>query len=206
MNGWWNNTDPLIRFFFRAALFFSEFFVWQLISALMGLGADDFDADTDGDVGGDADHTYDHFEDGAHADAVETSVTFRLLSMRSIITFFTLFCWGSALYLQNGESLRRAMGLATAWGMAGMLSIALIFYAMKKMSETGNIKLSSCVGKSGSVYLDIPESGFGEIRITVSEVVSYIKARSKNGNALEANTPVKVVRQLGLNTVEVEKV
>ena len=103
--GFLSGLDVPVKFFYSAALFFSVFFVWQLISALIGLGADDFDADTDGDVGGggDVDHTYDHFEDGAEADDVGTSVDFKLLSLRSIITFFTLFFWGAALYVDKAK-------------------------------------------------------------------------------------------------------
>jgi hypothetical protein len=133
-------------------------------------------------------------------------MSFKLLSVRSIITFFTLFTWGSALYLDRGESLTKAMGISTAWGLAGMVGVALIFWAMKKMTYTGTKKLSSCVGTEGTVYLNIPENGFGEVKVTVSEVVTHVKARSVDGKALEANTPVRVTRLLDQTSVFVEPV
>ncbi len=193
MTEWWESLARITQIFYGVAVFFSVFFVWQLISALMGLDGDD------ADDGGDSD-----FEDGVDEDAMETTVAFKLLSVRSIITFCTLFSWGGALYLNRGEPMTRALGLSAIWGLAGMFSVSLIFWAMKKLTYTGTKKLSSCVGTTGTVYLDIPEKGFGEIKATVSGVVTNVKARSASGTPLPANTPVRIVRTLGQTSVEVE--
>ena len=159
-------------------------------------------------MGGDGgmDHTYDNFEHGAELDSGETVAAFKVLSIRSLIAFFTLFSWGAALYLDRGDALGQALGYSTLWGLAGMLSVALIFYAMRKLAETGTAQLSSCVGGVGTVYLDIPEEGFGEIKVAVSGVSSHVKARAAGGKALKAHTPIKVTRLLGQNSVEVDHV
>lgn len=220
MADWWNNLSDINQIFYGVAVFFSVFFLWQLIAMLLGLGGDEVDAgadaDVDADVGGDADMdgnvdlegdaAADQFEHGAQADAAETMTAFKLLSIRSIITFFTLFTWGTALYLNNGLDLTRALIYGIGWGLAGMFIVALLFYWMRKLTETGNIKLGSCIGTLGTVYLDIPEGGFGEVRVTVSGHVSYVKARAAGAAALKSNTPVRVSRRLGQNTVEVEPV
>ena len=105
--------------------------------------------------------------------------------------------------MSQGETVSRALIYGTLWGLAGMFIIALLFFLMKKMTYTGTKKLASCVGTTGVVYLDIPESGTGEVRVTVSNVVSYVKAREKDGLGLKANTPIKVVRLIGQTMVEV---
>jgi hypothetical protein len=62
------------------------------------------------------------------------------------------------------------------------------------------------VGSEGTVYLDIPAQRTGEIRVTVSDAVSHVKARAAGGAALVAGTPVRVLRLLDPMTVEVEPV
>lgn len=212
MTEWWNNLTQLTRIFYGAAAFFSVFFVWQLIAAIIGLegddgSVDDVDAADGADaVEGDIDHTYDSFEDGAETDAAETTMSFKLLSIRSIITFFTLFTWGSALYLNRGDGLSRAMGISAIWGLVGMLSVALIFWAMRKMTQSGTSNLNTCVGTDGTVYVDIPEGGFGEVKVSVSDVVTHVKARAADGASIPANTAVHVVKRTGKTTVSVEPI
>ena len=209
MSGWWGELTKLNQAFYGAAAFFSVFFVWQLIAALMGLDTDEADADADVDLDADGgveldhDATYDEFEQGAEGDAMESTAAFKLLSIRSIITFFTLFTWGTALYMSQGDATARAMGLGTIWGLAGAFIIALLIYMMKKLTHTGTKSLRTCVGTAGTVYLEIPEDGVGEVRVTVSGVVSYVKAREKDGKGLKPNVPVRVRRLLGQAMVEV---
>lgn len=198
MDAWWDGLSRVNQFFFCAAGFFSVFFVWQLIMALIGL-ADDGDADIDGSHG-DADMD----DADGDSDSSDSVVAFRLVSIRSIITFFTLFTWGTALYLQGGDSLGKAMGISSIWGLAGMVSIALVIFLLLKLVHTGTKNLNTCVGTDGAVYLDIPAKGTGEVRVMVSDVVTYVDARSSDGKALKAGTPIRVVKRLGQTIVQVE--
>jgi len=205
MTAWWDSLTAVTRGFYSAAAFFSVFFVWQLIAALMGLddeGGDDmadgadFDTDVDADI--------DDFEAGADVDSTATVVAFRLLSIRAIITFCTLFSWGCALYLSRGEGLSRAMGISSLWGLAGMCSVACLLWLLPKLAHTGTKRIATTLGAHGTVYLDIPEGGQGEVRIAVSDVMSFVKARARDGNAIKSGTPVVVTRVLGQATVEVD--
>lgn len=198
MQEWWGNLAGLTQFFYGMAAFFSVFFLWQIAGAFMGLTGDDMDLDgggdsIDGPVGID------------HHDVVESSQAFRVLSLRSIVTFFTLFSWGSALYTSDGMPVVKAMGLSSVWGIVGMLAIAFIFWGMGKLTETGTKDIASSKGQAGTVYLDIPADGFGEIKTTVSGVVEHLKARSVAGEALPAGTQVRVVQVVDQAWVGVEK-
>jgi hypothetical protein len=205
MNEWWDGLTAINQGFYMAAVFFGVFFVWQLISVLLGLSTDDSDMDADVDADADFDHdgTYDEFEHGAETDAAETVSAFKLLSLRSIVTFFTLFSLGGALYMDNDLTVARSLTLATIWGLAGMICVAGIFCMLKKLAETGTAKIATCVGASGTVYLDIPTDGLGEVKVTVSNISSHVKARGIGGKAFSANTPIRVVRLIGPRTVEV---
>lgn len=198
MQEWWVNLAGSTQFFYGMAAFFSVFFLWQMIGAFLGL---------DGDApGGDADFgDIDTPDDFDHSDVIESSQAFKVLSLRSIITFFTLFSWGSALFTADGIPVPKAMGISSLWGLAGMLAIAGIFYFMAKMTETGTKDILSCKGSIGTVYLDIPANGFGEIKITVSGAIENVKAQSLSGEALPAGTPVRVVRVIDQMLVGVEK-
>jgi hypothetical protein len=204
MNEWWESLSSVNRGFYMVATGFGVLFVWQLIASFIGLGGDDMDADMDSDVELDHDATYDDFEHGAEGDAIESLSSFKVLSVRSVITFFTLFTWGTALYLNNGLLLSKALMYGTAWGVVGMLIVAWLFYMLKKMSETGNINLSSCIGATGTVYINIPENGQGEIKVLVSKVSTHVKARGAGGKALDANTVVKVLKRIGEDVFEVD--
>jgi membrane-bound ClpP family serine protease len=157
--------------------------------------ADFSDVDLDADVPDDIDH----------ADVIESSQAFKILSLRSIITFFTLFSWGSALYSADGVDLVKAMGISTIWGLVGMFAIALIFWGMGKLTETGTKDVATAKGKIATVYLDIPANGFGEIRTAVSGAVEHVRARSVNGESLPAGTQVRVVKVISQTLVGVEK-
>jgi hypothetical protein len=206
MTVWWDNLSAINRGFFCAAAFFSIFFLWQMLAALFGLGDEDGgdDASGHGDVDGDVDSHMDNFDSGADSDSSATVVAFKLVSIRAIITFCTLFTWGSALYLSRGDGLGRSMGVSAIWGLAGMGSVALLLSLLPKLAHTGTKRIASSLGAEGTVYLDIPEGGQGEIRVAVSGVVSYVKARETSGNALKAGTPIIVKRIINETTVAVE--
>jgi membrane protein implicated in regulation of membrane protease activity len=217
--GWWSGLSSANKVFFCIAFFFSALFLWQFVMTLIGLagsGADtELDADTDAGVDMDADahadFEADHAGDldgDAHAEAVEvtahdTTVSFKLLSIRSIITGGMLFGWAGALYLFNGTPLRAALLYAVAWAVAGALVIAVLMYLMRHLQETGTPRLATCVGQPATVYMDIPASGAGKVRAVVSGAVSFIPARTADGQPMKAGTPVRVTRLLDTSTVEV---
>ncbi|OGV62818.1 MAG: hypothetical protein A2283_02620 [Lentisphaerae bacterium RIFOXYA12_FULL_48_11] len=190
----WEGLQPLNHWFFIAAAFFSVFFVWQIMMAFFGLGVDT-DMDTD-------------LETGIHHDSVDDATdsvaAFKLLSVRSIIAFFTLFTWAGALYMSKGVSVTPSMGYAVIWGLGAMFMVSLLVYGMRKMTETGNIDINKCIGNTGNVYLDIPANGNGEIRMLCSGIMTHLKARSNNGTAIKTGASVKVTKISGPNSVEVE--
>lgn len=196
MQAWWGNLSGVTQLFYGMATFFSVFFLWQIAASFLGLSGDEMSlGDSVDDPTGAADHP----------DVVEASQAFRVLSLRSIITFFTLFSWACALYTTGGRSVIQAMGIGAAWGIAGMLAIAGIFYAMGKLTETGTTNIASCKGQPGIVYLNIPASGVGEIKIEVNGTFYHLKAQSANGTAIPAGTPVRVVQIMDSTLVKVEK-
>ena len=205
--GWWSGLSSTNKAFFCFAFFFSALFLWQFVMTLIGLagsGTDtELDADTDADVDMDADMDMDADAEAVEVTAHETTVSFKLLSIRSIITGGMLFGWAGALYLYDGTPLKTALLYAVAWALAGALVIAVLMYLMRHLQETGTPRLATCVGQPATVYMDIPASGTGKVRTLVSGAVSFVPARAADGQPMTAGTPVRVTRLLDASTVEV---
>ena len=192
---WWQTLEPVNQWFYIAATFFGVFFIWQMIGAFMGLGSqDDLDVDTHVDPSA-AHHTPD--------DAQDSVMAFKLISIRSVVAFFTLFSWAGALYMSSGTAPLRATLYGLLWGLAGMLAVAGIVHGMRRMTETGNLRLATCVGAVGTVYLDIPGAGQGEVRMLCSGVMTHLKARAAGSGGLKAGTRVRVERLIGADMIEV---
>ena len=215
MFDWFSALSTANQVFFGIAALFSALFLWQLIMTIIGLagGESDIDADVHADVG-EMDHgdlVHGGLEHGtaegheAAVDAADTAGSFRLLSLRSIITGGMMFGWAGALYMYNGVALSLALLYSLVWALAGMFVIALLFYFMRRMQETGTRQLATAVGERGTVYMDIPAGGTGKVRTVVSGTVSFVDARSADREALKAGTPVRVRRLLDPSTIEVEK-
>jgi len=207
MMEWWNNLTALNQFFFGGAAFFTLIFLWQFVGMLIGLShGGDFDMHVDAanaGVDAGADVHVDSLEAHSMHDAVESTVAFHILSVRAILAFFTLFTWAGALYLNIGKSTSQIIILAVAWGVAGWVVVAVLLHWLRKMAETGTRRLSTALGQDGTVYMDIPAGGQGEVRVAVSGVVSMVKARAAGGLAIKAGSPVTITRLLDINCVEV---
>ena len=218
MSEWWAGLTTANQCFYGAAGVFSMFFILQLIALLVGMGGEDVDVDADVDVdidadvdmdmdaGADIDADVDVGDEFSPSDAVESTAAFRLISLRSIVAFCTLFSWAGALYLNHGVELGTALLYALLWGLVAMVGAAALVNLMRRMAETGTSKVASCLGTMGTVYYNIPADGTGEVRVTVSGVLSHLKARAAGGEAVKAGTPVRVTRILGPAAVEVQTI
>ncbi len=194
MTAWWSTLQPLNQWFYVAAAVCSVFFLWQLIAAIAGLSGGH-------DVDSSAEPSWEH--QTTH-DAADSVATFRLLSVRSVIAFFTLFSWGGALYLNQHIPAGRAVLYALVWGLAAMVLVSLTFHLLRRMAATGDMQIATCVGQTGTVYLDIPVGGDGEVRLLCSGIMTHFKARLTNSAAAKAGTKVRIVRVTGANSLEVE--
>jgi len=198
----------ITQVFYIAASFFSLILIWQFVASLIGLSGGEMDVDgaMDADFDMDVADAADAIDATDAADALDTLEAFRLFSIRAILAFCTLFFWAGAMYLDQGKETHIAMAYAFGWGLAAWFVMTLLINWMRKLAETGNPQIASCVGTRGSVYMDIPADGIGKVRVTVSGAISMVTARSKGTVAIEAGKPVEVLRKIDDFTVEVTAV
>lgn len=192
---WWSALAPLNQWFFIAAAFFSVFLIWQLIASIIGLGGGEFVVDSHADAA---------WEHHSPDDALQTVIAFKLFSVRSILAFFTLFTWAGGLYMSRGVALSSALLYAILWGAVAMVVVSGMLYLLRHLTDTGTMKIATCVGQTGTVYLDIPAGGDGEVRVMCSGVMTHLKARTADGSAIKAGAAVQILKTTGPNSVEVQ--
>jgi hypothetical protein len=207
---WWQQLSGLNKIFFASAFFFSILAIWQFIASIVGMG---------GHAHGHLHHTghvhhsaSTHTHSGqAHHGASQphsghsvTRTPFTVVSLQSIIAFGTLFSWAGALYLMEKVHAAFAILFGFGWGLAAMFAVSIVLYWLLNLEEIGNIKLADALGEEGIVYIDVPAEGFGQVRVTVDGVVSYVRARSRTGELLVRGAKVRVVGIVDDKTIEVE--
>ncbi len=206
----------MTQVFLLGAVFFSVVSSGQLIAMLFGVGHihghldhvggmhhADLSTHHLGSSSGGAGHSHAAHPHGAH-DAEESAFTF--VSIRSLMAFGTLFCWSGALYLMGGTHPAWAIGFSVVWGLLGMLVVSYLMYRLLNLEEIGNIDLETALFEEGTVYIGIPSNGTGQVRIKVSGVISYVKARSKTREPVSRGTKVRVIGISDQSVIEVEPI
>jgi membrane protein implicated in regulation of membrane protease activity len=169
------------------ALIGTVFFLLRIVLMLAGMGDHGFDFDHDVDV---------NHPDSGHS--------FEILSIQSIAAFAMGFGWGAFAGLKSGFSPVgvNLVGLGAGVGMVWLLAIAL--RAMADLQTSGNIPLTSAIGKEGDVYVTVPgTAGRGQVRLTVDERQRFYDAVAEE--TLPTGTRVRVVKVNDDNTLMVAK-
>ncbi len=90
------------------------------------------------------------------------------------------------------------------WGVVAMFVVSVALYWLLHLEETGNIRIADALGEEGTVYIEVPPEGLGQVRVTVDGIVSHIRARCRSGESLIRGTKVRVVGIIDEKTIEVE--
>jgi hypothetical protein len=169
-------------------------FILRVIMLFLGGDTGDTPADATFDAGGDI--------AGDHVDA---DISFKLLSVQGLTSFFMMFGLVGLALLKAGL----AVFLTVLGGMlAGLVTVAisgLIFTQMKRLQSEGTINIQNTVGAEGSVYLTIPQHGTGQVQIIAQGSLKIFDAVSKNKTMIATGETIQVVGVAGGNTLIVEK-
>jgi hypothetical protein len=152
---WWNTLSGAEQIFWSISIVFSILFIIQFVLSLVGL---DFDSDTDTDIDTDTTVESDYSLDPE----------FSLLSIRSIIAFFTFFGWTGVLMLNAGTSTTTALIISTIVGFTAMFLVGYMLFSFAKLSQEGNVDLSEALFNTGEVYLTIPQKTGGKGKVHLS--------------------------------------
>ncbi len=186
---WWGPLSSTEKVFWSISLIFSVLFLIQFVLSLIGL-----DFNTDADV------------DGVHVPSdTGLDTDFTILSVRSIIAFFTFFGWTGVLIIGRGGSIWTVIIFSVLAGIAAMFIVGYMMFQFSKLTEAGNADLKDTLYQTGEVYLSIPanKNGHGKIHIKLQGAIKEFDAVT-DGDALPTGSAVKVVEVLDRNLLLVE--
>jgi len=178
-----------LRIYWFLAAFGSAFFVISAVLLLFGIGGDSSDCDIDGD--GIAD---------IHADV--GSFDFHLISLRTILAFFTMFGWSGVLFGNRGWI---GFLIALAAGIFTMVIVALLIAGILKLQQNGTVSNRTFVGLTGTVYMRISggKDAWGKVTISLSDCTREITAIADE--PLETGTSVVLTEYFGKDIFKVKR-
>jgi len=136
----------------------------------------------------------------------DADVSFKLLSLQGLTSFFMMFgLVGLALLKADLYVLITLVG-GIAAGLVSVALTGLLFTQMKRLQTDGTINIQSTVGSEGSVYLNIPKEGNGQVQIIAQGSLKIFDAMSKSKTAIATGEKVRVVGVATGNTLIVEKI
>ena len=154
-------------------------------------------------IGGDADD----IPDAGDADgSIHDDAGLGLISARTVIPFFAGFGWTGVICLKNGLGMVAAVTIALAAGLALMFAVYGIMRALWGLRESGTLDYHNAVGAIGTVYLPVPpkREGSGQIEVMIQGRRTNAVAFTDADKRLENRSRVRVVEDLGSNTLLVE--
>jgi membrane protein implicated in regulation of membrane protease activity len=190
------NLTWIESLFWASTVIGGVLFLLRLIFfAVGGDFGDQPDGDIDIDVEGDLDLS-----------GGESDTSFRVLSLQSLTAFFMMFGL-SGLTLNS-------TGIHEAWAILGSLAvgiltgyiISLLFSVMRRFQSEGTLRIENAVGQTGQVYLRIPATGSGQVRVSVQGRLKIFDAVSAQKDEIRTGESVTVVDVAGGRTLVVEKV
>lgn len=225
MNQWWSDLSVIQQVFYYIAIPFTLVLFIQAVMSIIGLGGHDSDADADSDFDTDGDSDFDmdsdsdmdfhaeidsdHDFDGHDMDHGEHSIEaagFRFFTIRGIVAFFCIFGWSGLSFYASGLSIPLVVTFAVLSGLLAMLIIGLMFYGVKRLQSSGNVKLTNAIGNTAEVYIPIPakRQGRGKIMVNVQERLVEADAITDEKTKLKTGESVTVVGNIS-NTLIVKR-
>ena len=159
-----------------------------------------------GDIGDNSpDALVDAGGDIAAGNHVDADISFQLLSVQGLTSFFMMFGLVGLALLKAGLPLMVTVLGGMIAGLATVAVSGLIFSQMKRLQTEGTINIQNTVGTEGSVYLTIPKNGTGQVQIIAQGSLKIFDAVSNSKNVIATGEKIRVVGVAGGNTLIVEK-
>ncbi len=227
MTQWWESLAILQQVFYYVAIPFTVILLIQTVMTLIGLGNSGVDADSDGDFDADVDTDFDadieadfdgdfeaemeaDFEvegdfdaDGESFEPSSAASGFRFFTVRGIVAFFCIFGWTGASLYDTQLADVWVVVLAVLAGFLAMFIIGLMFYGVRKLQSSGNIKYSNAIGKIASVYIPIPpeRAGKGKVMVKVQERLTEADALTDEKTKIRTGETVKITGAIGTTLI-----
>lgn len=191
MAQWWESLSTMQRAFAFCALPATLILLIQTVLVLFG-GHDGSSVDApDADAGADGATDADGPPDGL-----------ALFSIRGIASFFAVGGWAGVALAGTLSFPVWVLLLSIAAGAGAMYGVAYLMKLAGRLQSSGTLSLFNALGKTGKVYIPIPEKekGAGKVMLVVQERLGEFGAVTR-GRALKTGETVMVVGVLDESTL-----
>jgi membrane protein implicated in regulation of membrane protease activity len=176
MTKWFSNLEFLSKLYWSVALVGSSVFIIVMFMAFLGGDAHDIgdlDADIDSDVG----------------------AGFQFISFKNLVGFFTIFGWSGIACIDAGLSKPITIIISVISGLLMMAIMAILFYFISKLSDSGTLNYKNALDAVGEVYLTIgaDRSSMGKVTLNVQGTMRELEALTDSQTPLKSGTIIKVV-------------
>jgi hypothetical protein len=201
---WWNALSLVQQIFYCIAIPSTVVLIIQTVLALTGLGGI-HDADASGAQFDAHDGHFDthdgHFDahdaaaahDAGH-DHEHGMAGFRFFTVRGVFAFLVIFGWVGVALLAGETGTVLTVVISTVSGFIAMFFIALMFYGINKLQESGNLNYKNALGKTAEVYLFIPpqRKGKGKVQLELQERFIEADAVTDDEKTIRTGSQVQV--------------
>ena len=187
---WFSELSSFAKFYWVITLLSSIVFVFILISMFVGGDVDDV-----GDVDAEID--------------VDTGAGFQFFTFKNTMAFFAIFGWSGVSCINAEYSIATTVIVSTICGLVMMTLVAMMMFYMKKLNDSGTLKMKNALGAVGEVYTTIgaERSRMGKVQIKVQSSLRDLDALTDHDQDLKQGTVIKVteVTSNGILIVEPQK-
>lgn len=188
MEAWWSGISGFEKFFWTLAIPFTALFIMQMGMLIIGLDSSmdtpDINDSIDIDIDIDADTDID----------LDPNVPLKLITMRNIIIFLTIFSWTGIMGVRHGYSKTLTIALGIILGAVVIVILSSVYKLIFKLTESGNINFKNAIGAVGEVYLTVRDNGKegGKIQVIFQSSLKEVPAITY-GMELKTGTKIKVI-------------
>jgi membrane protein implicated in regulation of membrane protease activity len=200
--------------FLIAAVIGGTVMVCQFVLTLLGMD-DDLSGDGSHDIGGSAempDGGVHHGGDLALADGdahhPDSSWLFGIISFRTLVGAAAFFGVAGKAATSAGLHAPAALLIALAAGFGAMYGMYWLMQAISRLQSSGNQRITSALGRRGTVYIPIPADGkgAGKVQLSMQNRIVEFQAVTDEADRLKTGETVEVVAITGSDTVRVRRV
>ena len=176
MTEWFSELTSFQKVYWIITAISTLVFLFVLIGTFIGTDADDI---------GDAD---------AEVDA-DTGIGFQFFTFKNTVAFFAIFGWSGISCMDAGYSKSTTIIVSVVCGLIMMTLMAILFHYMKKLNDSGTLKMENALNSIGEVYLTVGagRSSIGKVQVKVQGALRELEALTDHDIDLTQGAVVKVV-------------
>ncbi len=190
MIDWFSELSSFEQFYWIITAISSLVFIFVLVSTFLGADTDDI-GDVDADI------------------EADTGVGFQFFTFKNTVAFFAIFGWSGIACVDYNYSNTTTIIVSLVCGLIMMTIMAFLMFYMKKLNDSGTLKMKNALGEIGEVYMTIKarRGNIGKVHVRVQNSLRELEALTDYNSDLKQGTVIKVIEVTsnGLLIVEPQK-